>query len=119
MRFVPSDPRLKVAAQYNLLPHLAERPFIVMLDRAGEADLIALQLDGATYPEGRPAWKRRLGELNESGAFTVAFCEESSVALRRKPAPTVPCPAWGRPDAGPARLLIPRDLDLPSADWLD
>ena len=94
VRFVPADPRLKVAAQYNLLPHLAERPFIVMLDRAAEADLVALQLDGATYPEGRPAWKRRLWELNESGAFTVAFCAENSVALRRKPAPTVPCPAW-------------------------
>jgi uncharacterized membrane protein len=94
VRFVPSDPRLKVAAQYNLLPHLAERPFIVMLDRAAEADLIALQLDGATYPEGRPAWKRRLWDLNEGGAFAVAFCEGSSVALRRKPAPTVPCPAW-------------------------
>ena len=94
VRFVPSDPRLKVAAQYNLLPHLAERPFIVMLDRAAEADLIALQLDGATYPEGRPAWKRRLWELDEAGAFAVAFCEGSSVALRRKPAPAVPCPAW-------------------------
>ena len=94
VRFVSNDPRLKVGAQYNLLPHLAERPFIVMLERAAEADLVALQLDGATYPDGRPAWKRRLWELNESGLFAVAFCEGSSVALRRKPAPTVPCPAW-------------------------
>ena len=94
VRFVPGDPRVKVAAQYNLLPHLAERPFIVMLDRAREADLIALQLDGATYPEGRPAWKKRLWELSEEGAFVVAFCEGNSVALRRKPAPAVPCPTW-------------------------
>ncbi len=94
VRFVGGDPHLRVAAQYNLLPHLAERPFIVMLERAMEADVVALQLDGATYPEGRPAWKHRMWELHESGSFSVAFCEGSSVALRRKPAPSVPCPAW-------------------------
>jgi uncharacterized membrane protein len=94
VRFISHDPRLRVAAQYNLLPHLAERPFIVMLDRALDAEVIALQLDGGTYPEGRPAWKRRLSDLGASGAFSVAFCEGQSVVLRRRPGPEVPCPAW-------------------------
>jgi uncharacterized membrane protein len=92
--FVGRDPRLKVAAQYNLLPHLAERPFIVMLDRALEADVIALQLDGGTYPEGRPAWKRRLWDLDAGGGFYVAFCEGSSVVLRKQPGTPADCPAW-------------------------
>ena len=52
----------KVAAQYNLLPHLAGRPFIYELDHAAEADVVALQLDGETYPDGRPAWRRRVME---------------------------------------------------------
>ena len=94
VRFIGSDPRLKVAAQYNLLPHLAERPFIVMLDRAGEADEVALQLDGGTWPEGRPAWKRLMWDLEESGSFYVAFCEGHSVVLRRLPGPSVSCPSW-------------------------
>jgi uncharacterized membrane protein len=94
VRFIGRDPRLRVAAQYNLLPHLAERPFVVMLDRAAEADVVALQLDGGTYPEGRPAWKRRLWDLEESGAFHVAFCEGQTVVLRRGTAPGVECPSW-------------------------
>ena len=107
VRFIGSDPRLKVAAQYNLLPHLAERPFIVMLDRAGEADEVALQLDGGTWPEGRPAWKRLMWDLEESGSFYVAFCEGHSVVLRRLPGPSVSCPSWealmrARPASGAA-----------------
>jgi uncharacterized membrane protein len=94
VRYVGRDPRLKVAAQYNLLPHLAERSFIVTLDRAEDADLIALQLDGGTYPTGRPAWKRLLWELDGRGHYYVAFCQGRSVALRRKPGFPVPCPAW-------------------------
>ena len=48
VRFIGSDPRLKVAAQYNLLPHLAGRPYIYELEHAREADVVALQLDGGT-----------------------------------------------------------------------
>jgi uncharacterized membrane protein len=93
--FIGRDPRLRVAAQYNLLPHLAERPFIVMLDRAAEADVVALQLNGGTYPEGRPAWKRRLWDLGASGAFHVAFCEGQTVVLRRGAGSAdVECPSW-------------------------
>jgi len=91
---VGRDPAVKVAAQYHLLPHLAGRPFIVMLDRAAEADTIALQLNGGTYPEGRPAWRRRLRGLRASGAFQVAFCEGQSVVLRRGAGRGVDCPAW-------------------------
>jgi hypothetical protein len=94
VRHVGNDPRLRVAAQYNLLPHLAERPFVVTLDRAFEADVIALQLNGGTYPEGRPAWKRLLWDLDASGRFYVAFCEGNSVGLRRSPGTAVPCPSW-------------------------
>ena len=91
---VGRDPRVRVAAQYNLLPHLAERSFIVMLDRAEQADVIALQLNGGTFPEGRPAWKRRVWELDARGHYYVAFCEGQSVALRRGPGTAVPCASW-------------------------
>lgn len=94
VRYVGLDPRVRVAAQFNLLPHLAERPFIVMLDHTEEADVIALQLNGGTYPEGRPAWKRRLWDMDASGGYHVAFCEGHSVALRTGPGPGVPCPSW-------------------------
>ena len=94
VRHVGPDPRLRVAAQYNLLPHLAERPFVVTLDRAEEADVIALQLNGGTYPEGRPAWKRQLWELDASGRYYVAFCDGQSVALRRRPGTPVSCASW-------------------------
>jgi uncharacterized membrane protein len=99
---VGRDPALKVAAQYNLLAHLAERRFIVTLERAEEADVVALQLNGGTYPMGRHAWKQQLWELDARGHYYVAFCEGSSVALRRKPGVSVPCPSWealmrGRP----------------------
>jgi uncharacterized membrane protein len=94
VRYVGRDPRVRVAAQYNLLPHLAERPFVVMLDRAEEADVVALQMNGGTYPEGRPAWKKRLWDLDESGRHYVAFCEGNSVALRKRPGTAVPCAAW-------------------------
>jgi uncharacterized membrane protein len=92
--FIGRDPRLRVAAQYHLIPHLAGRPFIVQLDRAAEADLVALQLDGGTWPEGRPAWRRRVQELWATGAFHVAFCQGETVVLRRGDAPGVACPAW-------------------------
>jgi uncharacterized membrane protein len=94
VREVGRDPRQRVAAQYNLLPHLAERPFVVILDRADEADVIALQMNGGTYPEGRPAWKRRLWDLDANGRFRVAFCEGNSVVLRRRPGPSLPCASW-------------------------
>jgi uncharacterized membrane protein len=93
VRFIGKDPRLKVAAQFHLLPHLAGRPAIFMLDRAPEADVIALQLNGGTWPDGRPSWKRRVREIAGSGAFGVAFCEGRSVVLRRG-VPSLPCPAW-------------------------
>jgi uncharacterized membrane protein len=92
--FVGRDPSVKVAAQYHLLPHLAGRPFVVSLERAEEADVVALQLDGGTYPEGRPAWRRRVHQLWSSGAFHVAFCEGQSVVLRRGTGSGVDCPAW-------------------------
>jgi len=94
VRYIGRDPRLRVAAQHHLLPHLAGRPFIVMLDRAGEADVVALQLDGGTWPEGRPAWRRRVQELWATGAYHVAFCEGQTVVLDRRPGEGVPCPAW-------------------------
>jgi uncharacterized membrane protein len=94
VRYVGSDWRLRVAAQYNLLPHLAERPFVVPLERAEQADVVALQLDGGTYPIGRPAWRRLLWGLAERGHYYVAFCEGDSVALRRKPGTDVACASW-------------------------
>jgi len=102
VRFIGRDPRLKVAAQYHLLPHLAGRPFIFELAHAAEADVVALQLDGGTWPEGRPAWRRRLQDVWATGRFHVAFCRGQTVVLYRGPEPSLPCPPWealiaGRP----------------------
>jgi len=95
VRFIGRDPRLKVAAQYHLLPHLAGRPEIYMLDRAAEADVVALQLNGGTWPEGRAAWRRRLQDLWAGGGFHVAFCRGRTVVLfRGGEGEPLPCPAW-------------------------
>jgi uncharacterized membrane protein len=92
--FIGRDPRLKVAAQYHLLPHLATRPFIVNLDRAPEADLVALQLNGGTHPGGRGLFKRQVRDAWATGAFHVAFCEGQSIVLRRGAGASASCPAW-------------------------
>jgi uncharacterized membrane protein len=92
--FVGRDTSVRVAAQHHLLPHLAGRPFVVLLDRALEADVVVLQVDGGTYPGGRPGWRRLTRELWATGAFRVAFCEGRSVVLRRADGPSVPCPSW-------------------------
>jgi hypothetical protein len=65
-----------------------------MLDRATEADVVALQLNGVTWPEGRPGWRRRVQELWAGGGFHVAFCQGQTVVLRRGSGEGVPCPAW-------------------------
>lgn len=92
--FVGRDPYLKVAAQDRLLPYLAGRRQIYMLDRALEADVIVLQTNGATWPDGRPRWRRRLREIWDTGAFTVAFCQGRSVVLKRGTPPGLDCPAF-------------------------
>jgi uncharacterized membrane protein len=91
--FIGRDPRIKVAAQDRMLPALAGRPHIYMLERAAEADMVALQVNGATWPDGRPTWRRRVQALWGTGRFAVAFCERSTVVLRRGAPPGLPCPA--------------------------
>ncbi|HEX6738595.1 MAG TPA: DUF2079 domain-containing protein [Vicinamibacteria bacterium] len=91
--FVGRNPQLKVAAQDRLLPHLAGRPHIYMLERAAEADVIALQMNGATWPEGRPAWKTRVRALWGTGGYAVVFCQGQSVVLARGAPPGLSCPA--------------------------
>lgn len=91
--FVGRDPRVKVAAQDRLLPALAGRPEIYMLDRALDADVVVLQMNGATWPDGRPSWRRRVREIWGSGQFQVAFCQGQSVVLRRGAPPGLECPA--------------------------
>jgi len=107
VRFVGRDPRLKVAAQYHLLPHLAGRPFIYELDHAAEADVVALQLNGGTWPDGRPSWRRLVGTVWATGRFHVAFCEGQTVVLYRGPEPSVPCPSWEAFLAGTAAAPPP------------
>jgi uncharacterized membrane protein len=99
--FVGHDPKVKVAAQHHLIPHLAGRPFIVALDRAAEADVVVLQLNGATWPSKRKAWKTHLRDLWSAGTFHVAFCRLDSVVLRRGAGESVSCPSWERLLASP------------------
>lgn len=103
--FIGPDPRRKVAAQYHLLPHLAGRPFVVTLDRAHEADFVALHVGGGTSPERPGAWRRRVRGLWESRAYHVGFCEGRSLVLVRGSGESVACAAWEellaeRPEAG-------------------
>jgi len=93
VRFIGRNPYLAVAAQDRLLPHLAGRRTILMLDRALEAEVIALQLNGATWPDGRPTWRRRVHAIAATGAYGVAFCAGQTVVLRRGIS-SVPCPSW-------------------------
>jgi uncharacterized membrane protein len=111
--FIGRNPRVKVAAQNNLLPALAGRPEVYLLDRALEADVVALQLDGSTWPDGRPSWKRRVRDVWGTGGFTVAFCSGQTVVLRRGAPPGLPCPAWeallrADPELGTMSPSIPR-----------
>jgi hypothetical protein len=93
VRFIGRNPYVAVAAQDRLLPHLAGRRTILMLDRALEADVIALQLNGATWPDGRPTWRRRVHAIAATGAYGVTFCDGQTVVLGRG-ASSIPCPAW-------------------------
>ena len=107
--FIGRDPWLKVAAQHHLIPHLAGRPFIVGLDRAIEADVVALQLNGGTWPQGRPGWRRRVRALWATGCFHVAFCRGQTVVLRRGAGPGVSCAPWERLLSSPSPRL-PEDM---------
>jgi uncharacterized membrane protein len=92
--FIGHDARLKVAAQHHLIPHLAGRPFIVSLQRAAEADRVALQLNAETWPENRRAWRGHMRELWATARFHVGFCRGNTVVLVRGAGPDVRCPAW-------------------------
>jgi uncharacterized membrane protein len=95
VRYIGRNPYVSVAAQDRLLPRLAGRRTILMLDRAQDADIVALQLNGATWPEGRPAFRRRVHALAKTRAYGVAFCQGQTVVLRRG-APSLPCPSFER-----------------------
>jgi hypothetical protein len=99
--FAGHDPQTRVAAQHHLIPHLAGRPFIVALDRAAEADVVVLQLNGETWPDNRRTWRAHLQDLCSTGNFHVAFCRLDSVVLRRGEGESVSCPSWERLLASP------------------
>ena len=94
VRFIGHDPDLAVAAQFHLLPHLAGRPRVFMLEEAERADVVALQLNGGTWPSGRAGWRRTLFRLWDAGAFRVAFCADKSVVLARGAGEAVPCASF-------------------------
>jgi uncharacterized membrane protein len=106
---IGGSPHLKVAAQNGLLPALAGRPEVYLLDRALEADVVALELDGSTWPDGRPSWKRRLRDIWGTGTFAVAFCHGETVVLRRGAPPGLPCPAWDAILRPPEETKEPED----------
>lgn len=107
VRFIGREPRIAVAAQYNLLPHLAGRPRVFMLEEAELAAVVALQLNGGTWPAGRAGWRRAVFRLWDTEAFWVAFCEGKSVVLVRGQRESVTCPSFDallasrRPNEGP------------------
>jgi uncharacterized membrane protein len=115
VRFIGRNPYLTVAAQDRLLPRLAGRRTILMLDRALEAEVIALQLNGSTWPDGRPTWRRKMRALAATGAYGVAFCEGQTIVLRRG-APSLPCPSWeALVGSAPPQDTPGTSLDRPSA----
>jgi hypothetical protein len=94
VRFIGRDPQTAVAAQYNLLPHLAGRPRVFLLEEAERAEVVALQLNGGTWPSGRAGWRRTVFRLWDTSAFRVGFCEGKSVVLARGVRDPVACPAF-------------------------
>ena len=106
---IPVSPYKTVA---ELLDQLGDvPPERVLLDpwpgTATEADVIALQLDGGTWPDGRPTWRRRLQDVWATRRFHVAFCHGQTVVLYRGPETSVPCPAWEALVTGPAGPAAP------------
>jgi hypothetical protein len=73
----------------------------VALDRAAEADVVVLQLNGETWPDNRRTWRAHLQDLCSTGNFHVAFCRLDSVVLRRGEGESVSCPSWERLLASP------------------
>ena len=51
-------------------------------------------MNGATWPDGRPTWRRRVQALWDSGQFAVAFCEGQTVVLRRGAPPGLACASF-------------------------
>jgi hypothetical protein len=56
--------------------------------------VVALQMNGPPWPDGRPSWRRRVQGIWGSGQFAVVFCEGQTVVLRRGAPPGMPCPAF-------------------------
>jgi len=84
-----------VAAQNYMLPHLAARPKAYMLERAREADFVAMTPTTNPWPYDRGFHERLAQELLGSG-WRVHFCEGNSFVLSRTPGNSVPCPVLGR-----------------------
>jgi hypothetical protein len=85
-----------VAAQNYLLPHLAARKQIYMLNRAREAKFVAMTPSTNPWPYDRPYQEHLARELGAEG-WLVYFCQGNSFVLAHMQGESVACPALGRP----------------------
>lgn len=84
-----------VAAQNYLLPHLATRPRISMLEHARDATHVVMTPTSNPWPYDRAYTERLARELLNEG-WRVHFCAGNSFVLARDAGPSVPCAVLGR-----------------------
>jgi uncharacterized membrane protein len=85
---VPNDPRVSVTAQDTLLPHLAMRKDIFMLEEglAAGADVVVLDLEGSQWPYDGATYRKLACRALGDPSRTPVFSEED-VAVLARPSP--------------------------------
>ena len=84
-----------VAAQNYLLPHLADREKVFILERARDAVYVVMTPNTNPWPYDRAYHDRLAQELLGEG-WRVHFCEGNSFVLAKDEGQGVPCAALGR-----------------------
>jgi hypothetical protein len=83
-------PHAAVAAQNYLLPHLAARERIYLLEEARQADFVAMTPSTNPWPYDR-AYHDALAQALLREGWRVHFCAGNSFELARAPGPSVAC----------------------------
>ncbi|MGF1509130.1 MAG: DUF2079 domain-containing protein [Myxococcota bacterium] len=87
---VPDD--AAVAAQNHLVPHLATRREIYLLEDAHRADVVVVSLDTSPWPYTRGYHERLVRRLHRSG-WATPFCTGRTIVLSRTATTSVACAA--------------------------